>query len=242
MATNFYVTIASTTPAFTISSGLEAEIFDADGDHTINIAAGASAEIKGISGTNTFNIAANLASMTVKLDGSIAILTDSSGNEIRIPFSSTAQSLVFNDATASLAINGSSPQLGNTTLSSTSITGSAISSALSGGTTSTGSTFSLSGGTQSSHATFDAGTAAFKLTDDLNSTSFVDVSNFGSDDSIEYVIGTEIAISASGIDVVLIVNNGAVSEIDLIGVNPSSAFITDVSGFNALSVGDITFA
>lgn len=239
MATNFYVTITSSTPAFSISSGLEAEIFDAPGNHTINIAAGASVEVKGVSGTNTINIAANLSTMSAKLDGSIAVITDTSGNEIRIPFSGVAQSLAFADGTASLAINNGSPQLGNSILTGSSTSGSTILSTL-GGTG--GSTFTLTGGTQASHATFDAGTAAFKLLDDLTSTSFVDVSNFSSDDSMQYPQGTRLAISASGTDITVIVNDGAVNEVNLLGVNPSSAFITDIIGFNALPIGDIGFA
>lgn len=241
MATNFYVTITTDTPAFSISSGLRAEIFDAEGNHTINIAAGASAEFKGVSGSNTVNIAANLETMSARLDGSTAVLSDASGNEISIPFSGAAQSIAFADGTASLAINNGVPQLGGSTLSATVTAGSTILTAL-GSNTNIGSTFTLTGGTQSTHTIFDAGTGAFNLVDDLTSTSFVDVSNFGSDDTLKYSEGSRVAVSASGTDVSMIVNNGAVNEINFIGVNPTSSFITDIAGFNALPVGDISFA
>jgi len=98
-------------------------------------------------------------------------------------------------------------------------------------------------GTQTTPATFDAGTGAFAFSDDFTKMSYFQISNFGSDDTIAYpgtLTPELLSVANAGTDVQLLVNNnGTVSSIILKNTSSASDFITSVSEFNALAVGNI---
>ncbi|MDP2902956.1 MAG: Ig-like domain-containing protein, partial [Methylovulum sp.] len=98
---------------------------------------------------------------------------------------------------------------------------------------------------QQTPAVFNAGTGAFALTDIIATTSFVHVSNFGADDAIAISGGgsNHLIVANDGADVLFTVNNnGTVSQITLVGVASASDIIGDLSAFNALSVGNLTYS
>jgi len=104
----------------------------------------------------------------------------------------------------------------------------------------------LTPSTISSPYTFNAGTGLFVFTDNATAQNFTKITNFGADDEISFTnLGSNhLTVSSQGYDVQLIVNaNGTVSEITLVGVNPTSSVIASIGAFNALSaVGDVTYS
>ncbi|MDD2863331.1 MAG: Ig-like domain-containing protein [Methylococcales bacterium] len=97
-------------------------------------------------------------------------------------------------------------------------------------------------------ATFDAASenGLFIFTDSVANSSFTRITHFGADDSISITGGGNnnyLSVANHGADVVLTVNdNGTVSQITLVGVTSASAIIGSIDAFNALSVGNVTYA
>ncbi|PSO48865.1 MAG: hypothetical protein BRC33_08475 [Cyanobacteria bacterium SW_9_44_58] len=98
-------------------------------------------------------------------------------------------------------------------------------------------------GTQQNPASEDAGTGAIQYTDSANDPNFVEISNFGEDDSIQFEEAqAEDVVVTPGANTNLTINNaGTVSDIVLNGVSTDFT-VQSVSGFNELNVGDVTFA
>ncbi|MDR5900491.1 hypothetical protein QC823_16160, partial [Halomonas vilamensis] len=100
------------------------------------------------------------------------------------------------------------------------------------------------GGTITTAESFDAGVDAYRLKDDVASESNTEVSNFGSDDALEFVGVTagDVQVSVADGNTIFQFDDGAgtVSEVALVGV---SGFFTNVAEFNASAdYGDVTFA
>ena len=107
-----------------------------------------------------------------------------------------------------------------------------------------GSTVDLDGlGTQQNPASEDAGTGAIQYTDSANEPNFVDIANFGEDDSIQFENAqAENVVVSPGTTTSLTINNGGtVSNINLTDVS-TDLTVQTVSDFNELAVGDVTFA
>ena len=98
-------------------------------------------------------------------------------------------------------------------------------------------------GTQQNPASEDAGTEAIQYTDSANDPNFVEIANFGADDSIQFENAqAEDVVVTPGANTNLTINNaGTVSNITLNGVSTDFTVQT-VSDFNELDVGDVTFA
>lgn len=102
-------------------------------------------------------------------------------------------------------------------------------------------------GSFSSPATFDAasGDGIFNFTDNVASSSYSRITNFGANDSILISGGgsNHLIVANRGADVVFTVNdNGTVSQITLVGVASDTTIIGSLSAFNALGIGDVTYS
>jgi hypothetical protein len=80
--------------------------------------------------------------------------------------------------------------------------------------------------------------------DDVSVASFASITGFGANDAIAFTAAAQsmLAISSQGSDVTLTANNnGLVSTIELKGVISPGQIVFDLTSFNALPAGDITF-
>jgi hypothetical protein len=102
-------------------------------------------------------------------------------------------------------------------------------------------------GTDAEPATLDAGTDAFSYTDSAAVANNVIINNYGADDSITVSGATQddyntaISSDAAGDVTIAFNSDGTLNQIVLPGVAVGS-FAFDVDSFNALSVGDLSFA
>ncbi|MBB1125933.1 hypothetical protein [Thiospirillum jenense] len=99
-------------------------------------------------------------------------------------------------------------------------------------------------GTATAPAAFDAGSGAFSLKDTAAAPNFVDVSNFGADDVIQFESASQslLSISSWETNVTMTINqSGVISQLNLIGVTTASSLVFDVNSFDALPVGNISF-
>jgi hypothetical protein len=91
-----------------------------------------------------------------------------------------------------------------------------------------------------------ATTGAFNYTDNAATANNVVINGFGADDKITVTgaTATQTSFQVNGAgDVIITVNtgNGVVSQITLMGADPSHALVYSATSFNALPVGDIFF-
>ena len=104
---NFYGTLTTTTPPYTVTSGFNTTLYDARGSQQINVQQGASLSLLGASGNNLITLHGNSSEWLVMRDGSTAIFTHTSGNRVEIPAILDAQTIAFNNNAASLRIDTS---------------------------------------------------------------------------------------------------------------------------------------
>lgn len=100
------------------------------------------------------------------------------------------------------------------------------------------------GGSLSAPATANASIGQYAYTDDALISSAVNVTGFGANDSLTFLNASaaDLSISSQGTSVSLVINKeGVVSSVTLVGVLPTGGLVYDVSSFNALPVGDVSF-
>jgi ELWxxDGT repeat protein len=120
MATNFIGILLANSPAYTVSTGFSAQLYDADGSQTINVQSGASLSLLGSMGANTVRLSGNASAWQVYRDGSTATFINTDGSRIELAANTTAQTLQFDDRSVGLSIDtsGGAPavMLGSQTL------------------------------------------------------------------------------------------------------------------------------
>jgi hypothetical protein len=100
------------------------------------------------------------------------------------------------------------------------------------------------GGSLSALASVTASIGKYAYTDDALLSSAVSITGFGANDSLTFLNASaaDVSISSQGTTVNLVINKeGVVSLVTLVGVLPAGGLVYDVSSFNALSVGDVSF-
>jgi hypothetical protein len=100
-------------------------------------------------------------------------------------------------------------------------------------------------GTASVPATLDTSTRNVILKVDPAMAGYVSVTGFGIDDALQFSSPASdyVSVSSAGTKVTLVTNaSGVVTQVSLLGITSSAAIIYDVASFNALTVGNATFA
>lgn len=120
---NFYGTLTPSTPPYTVSSGFNTTLYDAGGKQQIKVQYGASLSLLGASGNNQISLHGNSSEWQVMRDGSTAIFVHAAGDRVEIPAILDAQTIAFDNNSASLRIDTStgtaSVKLGEQVLTTT---------------------------------------------------------------------------------------------------------------------------
>jgi len=101
------------------------------------------------------------------------------------------------------------------------------------------------GGTAQSPTTYNASNGVYVFNDDASVASYAIINGFGADDTIAFTENAQglVAVSSQGSNVRITVNNdGIVSSILLWDVISPGQIVYDVTSFNQLPIGNITFS
>ncbi len=105
MQPNFYGTLTSSTPNYTVSSGFITALYDTGGKQNVTVQSGGSLALLGASGNNTITLHGNAADWKASQDNSTAIFIHTSGDRVEIPAILDAQTIAFADKSAQLLID-----------------------------------------------------------------------------------------------------------------------------------------
>jgi len=230
--------------AIPLTGGIHWEVLGTANLDTFEVAAGTSAFINSGAGEDVVRFLGNASDYSVRLSGTEAIFTHTAtGKAVSVPMNREGDQVQFGAAGELLNLKidttaGVSFRLGDQTLTAEDAPIDA----------SGGGTQILDGkGTNLAAFTIDASTAAIQFSDNVQTANNVRILGFGADDGIliqgaasaDY--DTAISSNATG-DVTIEYNqNGVGNTIELVGV-AAGGFAFDVASFNALAVGDLTFA
>lgn len=115
-----YLILTDKSVAFTIPYGDYVQVYGSAGVNTINVASGARADFRNFIGANVINIEDSSFDFTAYRSGSTVYLkSDKTGTLIKIPATSTSQTLNFEDKTLKLVISGSKVMLGTQEITTT---------------------------------------------------------------------------------------------------------------------------
>jgi len=100
-------------PNTTISSGSTSTIYGSQGSNHITLQAGAKAEVMHLPDSNIITIQSDSSLFSVFRSGSYVTFEGTDDTYLKIPASSTSQSIIFNDTTLSLMIDAGNVMLGS---------------------------------------------------------------------------------------------------------------------------------
>ena len=91
------VVLTDTSPNFTIAAGNSDQVYGTAGANQITLQSGADAELINFPGSNTITIQSDSSLFTVSRSGASVIFEGSDGTELKMPATTTSQSIIFND-------------------------------------------------------------------------------------------------------------------------------------------------
>ncbi|ARU55013.1 hypothetical protein OLMES_0926 [Oleiphilus messinensis] len=225
-----------------LNAGANFELIGTSGVDRIVVAAGANANLNLLGGDDLVTIEGNAGDYTVQAQGLSVIFTFSDSTTVTVPVSTSAtRSITFGSGETlglELDLDQGAIVLGSQVLSSEPETVTAE-----GGTST--ETTSLDGeGTDNTAEVISASTDSFEFSDSFAVANNVEITGFGSDDSLTFSGVTFADLEQSYVSdgtsaSITLNNNGIVSSVELVGVGGSALTL---DAFNALSVGDIGVA
>lgn len=243
---NAYLTLTNQTPDdITFGDGLVLELLGNTAGKHLNIPSGAGAV--NIAPATTVNFEGSISTYWFTRNGTKLEVRDAEGNLAATLNASTTETstLIFADGFIEMSVSGAQIALGDTVLTDEqTLPGAQFTVDLDPGMTSVhifGVDLDFLGGTETTPAAADAGGDAFTFIDNIASTSNTEISNFGADDTLDFIGVAEDAISvqvANG-DTTFTFDSGQgdVSQITLLEV---SGTFTSVAEFNAdPNLGDV---
>ncbi len=113
------VVLSGTSGNHTVSAGKNERVYGTSASDNLVLESGAKAELVNFPGQNTIQIISSASLFSVSRSGATVVFSGSDETWLKIPATANAQTLIFNDKTMTLAIDGNQVKLENQVITST---------------------------------------------------------------------------------------------------------------------------
>lgn len=113
--------LTNTSPDATISAGSNTGVYGTSGANSITLESGAQAELLNFPGSNTITIEADSSIFTISRSGATVTFEGTDGTVLKMPATTISQSIVFDNGSLDLVINGGAVLLGEQEIGTTAV-------------------------------------------------------------------------------------------------------------------------